>query len=331
MKTLLKNHRRLCDALCGEKYSFDGCMAYLMECLGEPEAYDYLFFAGVTGDIFTQLYSKDPHRFAECLSDACPGDAIERAFDACGYAYERFSGLGAADAGAFTARIRELLGRGLPVLCKASGPDGYDVYGAVCGIEKDTLYALLGEDETPRALETPVSELIFVGERKARPAPAEVYRRAVLSVPAFCRRASTSDFSFGRQAFEDWADALESGRLSAIPDDDPVWYTHGGRLCGWRMHGSAMQMLGCNGMAEGFFARAEKNNPDMQWLERLKPLVYKLSVEGFAGLVSKASGFAVKPALLKDPERMRPVAVQLRKLAAVLDELLAVYEAQGLS
>ena len=92
-----------------------------------------------------------------------------------------------------------------------------------------------------------------------------------------------------------------------------------------------MQMLGCNGMAEGFFARAEKYNPDMQWLERLKPLVYKLSVEGFAGLVSKASGFAVKPALLKDPERMRPVAVQLRKLAAVLDELLAVYEAQGLS
>ena len=261
MKTLLKNHRRLCDALCGEKYSFDGCMAYLMECLGEPEAYDYLFFAGVTGDIFTQLYSKDPHRFAECLSDACPGDAIERAFDACGYAYERFSGLGAADAGAFTARIRELLGRGLPVLCKASGPDGYDVYGAVCGIEKDTLYALLGEDETPRALETPVSELIFVGERKARPAPAEVYRRAVLSVPAFCRRASTSDFSFGRQAFEDWADALESGRLSAIPDDDPVWYTHGGRLCGWRMHGSAMQMLGCNGMAEGFFARAENTTP----------------------------------------------------------------------
>lgn len=46
MKTLLKNHRRLCDALCGEKYSFDGCMAYLMECLGEPEAYDYLFLQG---------------------------------------------------------------------------------------------------------------------------------------------------------------------------------------------------------------------------------------------------------------------------------------------
>ena len=75
MKTLLKNCRPLCDALCGEMYSFDGCMAYLMECLGEPDAFDYLFFAGVTGDVFTPLYSRDPRRFAACLSDACPGDA----------------------------------------------------------------------------------------------------------------------------------------------------------------------------------------------------------------------------------------------------------------
>ena len=70
MKTLLKNCRPLCDALCGEMYSFDGCMAYLMECLGEPDAFDYLFFAGVTGDVFTPLYSRDPRRFAACLS-AC--------------------------------------------------------------------------------------------------------------------------------------------------------------------------------------------------------------------------------------------------------------------
>ena len=87
MKTLLKNCRPLCDALCGEMYSFDGCMAYLMECLGEPDAFDYLFFAGVTGDVFTPLYSRDPRRFAACLSDACPGDALDDAFAACGYAY----------------------------------------------------------------------------------------------------------------------------------------------------------------------------------------------------------------------------------------------------
>ena len=104
MKTLLKNCRPLCDALCGEMYSFDGCMAYLMECLGEPDAFDYLFFAGVTGDVFTPLYSRDPRRFAACLSDACPGDALDDAFAACGYAYERFTGA-EADADALSDRI----------------------------------------------------------------------------------------------------------------------------------------------------------------------------------------------------------------------------------
>lgn len=39
----------------GEIYRFNGSAAYVMECLGEKE-FDYLFFAGLTGDLFAQHY-----------------------------------------------------------------------------------------------------------------------------------------------------------------------------------------------------------------------------------------------------------------------------------
>lgn len=153
----------------------------------------------------------------------------------------------------------------------------------------------------------------------------------MLAVPARLRRASTAAYSFGRRAFDDWADALTSGAFAAIPADDPIWYTHDGQMCGWRMHTGALQALGCNGMAESFLARAKRYNPDMPWLGRLMSLVYRQCVEGFAALVSRSSGFAVRLEALRDPAQMQPAAEQLRKLAGVTDEWLAVYDEQGLS
>lgn len=74
-------------------------------------------------------------------------------------------------------------GRGLPVLVRAPGADGWELFGVICGWEDGAPLILLGEDETPRKYIGPFSELIFVGGRRERPAPAEVYRRAVLAVP----------------------------------------------------------------------------------------------------------------------------------------------------
>ena len=44
MKKVLENARLLCDGMLGQNYWFNGCMDYLMECLGESPDYDYWFF-----------------------------------------------------------------------------------------------------------------------------------------------------------------------------------------------------------------------------------------------------------------------------------------------
>ena len=40
----------------GENYWFNGCGRYVMNALGEKD-YDYEFFAGLTGDVFAQIFS----------------------------------------------------------------------------------------------------------------------------------------------------------------------------------------------------------------------------------------------------------------------------------
>ncbi len=45
----------------GQNYWFNGCAEYVMECLGEKD-FDYWFFAGLTGENFTQIFSKNHFR-----------------------------------------------------------------------------------------------------------------------------------------------------------------------------------------------------------------------------------------------------------------------------
>ncbi len=59
MKKVLDNVHLLIDNNLGQDYVFDGCMAYLMECLGESNHYDYWYFGGVSGDLYTQVYHQD--------------------------------------------------------------------------------------------------------------------------------------------------------------------------------------------------------------------------------------------------------------------------------
>ncbi len=85
MNRVLSNYHILIDNNLGQDYAFDGCMAYLMECLGDSQAYDYWFFAGVSGDSYTQVYEWDLNRWILDLSHVCFGEELmRRVFGAVG-------------------------------------------------------------------------------------------------------------------------------------------------------------------------------------------------------------------------------------------------------
>ena len=85
---IIPNIYRFITSEYGENYWFNGCGRYVMGAIGEKE-YDYEFFAGLTGDVFAQVYPYDHFR-GDGVTDYYMTDMrysfIEDIFDKCGYA-----------------------------------------------------------------------------------------------------------------------------------------------------------------------------------------------------------------------------------------------------
>ena len=118
-KNIIPNIRRFVTNELGENYWLHGCLRYVMEALGEPD-YDYEFFAGLTGDIFTQVYAFDHFR-GDCATDyllsAGEYGLIEDIFSRCGYGSECVPEEQVkAERGRYLQRILEYIDRGVPVI-----------------------------------------------------------------------------------------------------------------------------------------------------------------------------------------------------------------------
>jgi len=327
MKKVFRRTRRLCDGMKGQNYWFNGCMEFLMERLGEDTRdYNYWFFSNITGDSLMQLYSKDIHRTAWCPSSNLFDAAFaQKAFDACGYEFEYVAGINDENRGAYLPKIKQYIDRGIPVLTRA---DKYE-FGLLCGYRKNTLYFLRCDQKKPRIMENGFSELIFAGEKKPRPTLAQVYKQTVMDIPSYILRPSTQAYSFGRQAFIDWAESFQDGTFDNVPEKE---------IEPWNVHGTYLCMAGTNGCAESCMRHALELNPEMTFVNQLLPLYeqhqevfHELAYRGAAGKNDYANGglcggFKITPETIKDKARMRPVSEKIMESMTICDEILAVFE-----
>ena len=321
MKKLPINTRKLCDGMKGQNYWFNGCMEYAMECLGEDiKTYDYWFFSNITGDSLTQLYSKDPNVTAWCPSCNVFDHAFaRRAFDACGYEFEHVPGVTDANRAGLLPRIKASIDRGVPVICRGGGKI-YE-YANICGYDGDTLLLLVCDKDAPQILPGKFTELVFIGAKKGRPAPAEVFKRTLMAIPAFLTRPATSAYSFGKQAFMDWAGSFQNGAFDNVPAS---------HINAWNAHGTHLCMLGTNGCANDLLRRARETNPALApQVDALAPLYNALS-EIFHELAYRdgglRGGFNITPETIKDKAQMKVVSDAIMRAAAVCDDILRVFQ-----
>jgi len=326
MKKILRRTRKLCEGMKGQNYWFNGCMEFLMERLGEDiRDYNYWFFSNITGDSLMQIYSKDIKKTAWCPSQNLFDQAFaQKAFDACGYEFEYVTGIDGTNRDGYLPKVRQYIDRGIPVLTRADQSE----FRLICGYRKNTLYYLICDQKKPRVLPTDFRELIFVGEKKARPTPAQVYRQTVLDIPSYILRPSTEKYSFGRQAFIDWAESFQNGTFGHVPPEE---------IEAWNVHGTYLCMAGTNGCAESCLRRALELNPEMTFINELLPLYAKhqeifheLAYRDAEGKNDYANGglcggFKITPGIIKDRERMRPVSEKIMESAKICDEILAVF------
>lgn len=173
---------------------------------------------------------------------------------------------------------------------------------------------LVCEKDSPVVYPNQFTELIFVGERKERPPLNEVYRKTVLDIPSYLTRPSTEEYSFGKQAFIDWAESFQNGTFDTIPANEiNVWNVHGTYLC----------MAGTNGCAEHFLKNALERNPEMTFIHDLLPLYEKhqtvfhdLAYRDASGKINYQNGgmqggFNIKPETIKNRELMKRSVTRL--------------------
>ncbi len=316
----------LLDKYQGQNYAFCGCMALLMEYLGESKYYDYWFFSGVSGDCFTQIYGQDLTKWYQCLSHACFDEhLIKRVFDACGYDYtfvssESFS----SNREKYIQKVVNHIDRDLPVIVKGFNfPFKDKLYpveeiSCVVGYENggQVLLYLPDTSSTPTSfpLDIPYT-LVFSEEKKKAPTLPEVYHKAIANIPLLNLASTRDDVSFGAHAFLDWADALENGKFDNVPVEDlDLWPHYSAYLC----------IIASNVSCPHFLNRAKKLCPDIKELPAIDAIMEKMHTH-IGEFCNIEGGFGMEEYKLKDRELMRPVCEMIRKYAGFYNELLAAF------
>ncbi len=314
----LKNIHNLLTYHLGQNYIFNGCMAYLMECINEKTDYDYYFFSDMTGDSFTQLYSDEIS--VSCLSDNT--DCVQKAFDACGYNFIRMS-IDDTNRDEIFFKIKENIHNGIPIISKGYGNNSK--YCVICGYntEGNNIYILQGGSKKEVKSDfSNFATFIFLGDKKETPELATLYRNLIMDIPKYITKPSQDRIIFGRQAFVNWAESLLDGRYDNIPAS---------KIDRHRCHTGYLINAGTNGCSRGALKRAYELNPDMDIIPKLQPCfeknqqIFDFMAYSGANHEGMEGGLHILPKTIKDKEKMKPISDKIFEFVDVCDEILALY------
>lgn len=339
---ILPELRQIVHPEFGQNYWFNGCAAYVMECLGERD-YDYWFFTGLTGDSFTQIYSKDIFRGSGaldyCLSEKGKHSHVEEIFRHCGYA-STFVPLKQilSNREMYVQLLVSYIDKGVPVILNDYGnnPHNRFSWGVLVGYEdygKSLLY--LGGDATEPDLIS-VEDLLpkgyteegehchgwlFIGEKQESRSLDKIYRDRILSLVEMLRYEN-EHYGFGSKAFYTWAERIKNGYFEHVePDQFDSWALHTVYVC----------CLATNvGGSRSFLEKALELNPDMTFITEIMKLYEKTGHywqdDNGTDLEAMGGGFNVTLEALQDNSRRKRIADKLRSFARCIEEVTAVIE-----
>ncbi len=312
----------------GEIYRFNGSAAYVMECLGEKE-YDYLFFAGLTGDLFAQHYRQPFSGNGVNAYYQVNGDRkfFEGVFEKCGYsAAYVFSRELLKNKETYLKKLIAYIDKGIPVIFTGYSDQpcgvfaGYEEYGK-------TLIYISGDNSEPQRIsydkamgyDTDTSGWIFVGEKKEQEDIAEIYREAIFALPKLLT-TDNDRYCFGAPAFHKWANDIENGYFEKIKPEE---------FDSRSMYVNFVFTLATNGCCcPNFLQRANELNPDMTYLYDIS-LLYKRTADiwhndGENDLEALGGGFNITLETLQTPERCEKTAARIRECGDIINEVVEI-------
>ena len=323
----------------GQNYVFNGCMKFLMECIGEKnKQYDYWFFSTVSGDSYVQVFNTNKKKWSICLSQAkFDYDLINRVFGAIGY---RFTYLEVQDwrkdKEGVKAKIIEYINKGIPVI----GKGFYSVFhgvelptseiSCIVGYENQGQYFYRLTEESTDLVAFSLEDalpytFVFIGEKTQAPPVAEVYRNALKAVPELMRTPPYDDYDvyFGIDAFEQWAKMLENGFYRMTKEA----YNAVNTIASWRYYGIYVCMIATNIFSKQYaIERAIRLNPCLASLAPFLEEEYKALGFIEKELKEAGGGFNVTYEALQDDEKCKEFARIIRKFPIVFHRICSKIE-----
>lgn len=305
----------------GQNYPFNGAVSFLLESIGEnPEIYDYWFFSGVSGDIFTMCYGNNDD-FNDCVSVCSNGiENIKLVFEAIGYEFEYINQKELnSNKEKYIQKVIEYIDKGIPVLQRGK-PDNanYDIIYQYSDNGK-ILYSMVGDEEYKDTINTEKiieHNWIFIGNKTKDCSMASVYREAILRIPYWLNHPKTpTGVSFGAQAFYDWADDIEKGRYDSLQQDtfDP-----------WKHYHIYVCNLATNsGGGQSFLDKAYEYNPDLTFIPKVKEQYLKTEVL-WKELEEIGGGFNATLETLQNVDKRQLIASKIREFGKCSEKVYSL-------
>lgn len=313
---------------------------------------DYKFYANITGDNFTYMYSEKIGNPDNIQVDSgvtnyfFAPQFVKKAFAAFGYDCIYISNSEIKkDFRAVMKAIKTSVDKDIPVLacgmgnvttksgnCHTPMPEGCLIGGYD---DNDVLYVNLypGPDRLPEGsvdefgysvikngLDTTYG-LFFAGEKLPSTDMHQIYQSAIDSIPMFLTLPPTEGdkglFVFGKTAFETWAKTLETDSYFESKTDEKL-----GDIC-WNLHCSPYCCV-CTSSAYDFFKNAVEQYPDLAMAVTLLPL-YKKMQDYKDEIWALQGGFYPPMDKFKTHDFRAQIADVLRKMGGVCDEILLAF------
>ncbi|WP_055668815.1 MerR family transcriptional regulator [Desnuesiella massiliensis] len=337
---IIPNIHQLITMHYGENYWFSGCAKYVMECLGEKD-YNYVFFAGLTGDNFAQVYSYDRFRGDGAtdyfLSDKGNTDYIENVFAACGYAstfitIKQLSN----NKEMYLHTLIAYIDKGIPVIFNQWGNNprnrwGWGVFVGYEDFGKTLLYMTADMTEPDKISfnnllpdkllvgQEACNGWVFVGEKRKNVELADIYRNRILTLHQLLT-TKTESYCFGAEAFRSWATDIESGRFDNMkPEEFDDWPMYTIYVCNLATNSSCCL---------DFLDKAQELNPDLKLIGEIRNLYEKMRLmwneQNGEDLEAIGGGFNITLGALQDKERRNKIVAKIREFAECTDKVLAV-------
>ena len=314
---------------------------------------DFHFYSNFTGDNFTYLYAAEKGNPDNVQCDSGVTNYffvpqfVKKAYAAFGYKCIYLSNAQIKkDFRAVMNAIKVSVDKGVPVLAwgmgnvKTGNGECYNPLPEGCLIggydEDDLLYVNLymGQERLP---EGSVDEygysaitnglnatkgLFFAGEQIEKCDMQQVYQSVIDSIPAFLSllpaKNESGRYSFGKTAFERWAETLEEDLYFSNKTDEEL-----GGIC-WNLHCSPYCCV-CTSSADDFLKKAAEQFPDLTMAAKLVPL-YERMKQYRDDIWALQGGFEPPMDKFRTHEFRAQIADILRKMGGLCDEILMAYE-----